>query len=1133
MASRGEQPWDIGDWLRGLGLGQYEAAFRDNEIDETVLPNLTQEDLKEIGVGPVGHRRKLLEAIVLLRVDGSAKAPPAETAPIPPRLAQDTAERRQVTVMFSDLVGSTALSARMDPEDLRELIAVYQKAVAETVQRFGGFVAKYMGDGVLVYFGYPHAHEDDAERAVRAGLELTLAVGLLRSGAPLQTRVGVATGLVVVGDLIGSGVAQEQGIVGETPNVAARLQGVAEPNTVVIAESTRRLLGNLFDLEDLGAKDLKGMGGPVRAWTVLRPALVESRFEALHGSGLTELVGREEELELLLRRWSKAKTGEGQVVLLSGEAGIGKSRLTAALLERIAAEPHTRLRYFCSPQHTDSTLYPIISQMERAAGLAHDDTAQSKLDKLDALLAQTSTSKQDTALFAEMLSLLNDGRYPKLDLEPQQRRQKTLEALIAQMEALSRQNPVLMILEDMHWTDPTSLETFGRVVDRVRNLRVLLIVTFRPEFDPPWVGRPYVTFLAINRLGEQDIGAMIDRVAGDKLLPANFRQDIIERTDGIPLFVEEMTKAVLEAESEGEARRTTAAVPSSARAVPASLHASLMARLDRLGAAREVAQIGAAIGREFSHALLAAVIPKPEPDLGSALDRLIDAGLLFRQGVPPHASYLFKHALVQDAAYGTLLREPRRAMHAHIADTLESHFPEIAETQPELLARHYTEAVLIEKAAGFWGKAGQRSLERSALVEAVAQLTRALDQIATLPATPARRREEIKLQVALITPLIHVKGYAAPETKAAADRARALIEQAKALGEAPEDPLLLFTVFAGLMAANTVAFNGDVVRGLATEVLALAEKQGTAEPLLIAHRHMGVALWFLGEIAEGRKHLEQVIALYDPAEHRLLTTQFLIDVRAHTLCYRSWAFWFLGHPEAALADAKQAVDDAREIGQAATLMSTLALASQTHLFCGNYAVASAHIDELATLADEKGAVYWNTYAMWLPGWPLALTGKAAEAVYTLTAGITAWRSTGATLLQPLQLSTLATAYAQLGQFDEAWRCVGEATTAVQTTKERWFEAEVSRIAGEIALKMLEPDVARANAYFDRALAVSRQQQAKSWELRAAMSMARLWRDQGKRDEARDLLAPVYGWFTEGFDTLDLKEAKALLDELAS
>ena len=625
---------DLGGWLRSLGLEQYEAAFRENAIDEKVLPRLTAEDLKDLGVVIVGHRRTMLDAIATLRTDAGAKAPASDALPIVETPPKDTAERRQVTVMFSDLVGSTALSARMDPEDLREVISAYQKCVAETVQRFGGFVAKYMGDGVLVYFGYPQAHEDDAERAVRAGLELLAAVGGLKTHAPLQTRVGIATGLVVVGDLIGSGASQEQAIVGETPNLAARLQGLAEPNCVVIAESTRKLVGSLFELEDLGAQNLKGIEGPARAWAALRPSSVESRFDALHADVLTELVGREEELELLLRRWSKAKGGEGQVVLLSGEPGIGKSRLTAALLERLAAEPHTRLRYFCSPQHTDSALYPIISQMERAASFTHVDNTQGKLDKLDALLAQSFTPPQDASVLADLLSLPNDGRYPKLELNPQQRRQKTLEALTAQLEALAKNRLVLMIFEDVHWIDPTSLEAVGRTVDQLRTRGVLLIVSYRPEFEPPWIGRPYVTALTLNRLGEREITAMIDRVTGNNALPESIRQDIIERTDGVPLFVEEMTKAVLEAESEGEAQRTTAAVLSPALAVPASLHASLMARLDRLGPAREVAQIGAAIGREFSHTLLAAVTHKPEAELQTVLNRLVAAGLLFPSGCP-------------------------------------------------------------------------------------------------------------------------------------------------------------------------------------------------------------------------------------------------------------------------------------------------------------------------------------------------------------------------------------------------------------------------------------------------------------------------------------------------------------------
>ena len=558
----------IADWLEKLGLGQYAQRFAENDITFAVLPDLTDQHLREIGVS-LGHRLQLLRAITEL-TSREKDTPKVAVATVTSTAPQDTAERRQVTVMFSDLVGSTALSARMDPEDLREVISAYQKCVAETVQRFGGFVAKYMGDGVLVYFGYPQAHEDDAERAVRAGLELVAAVNALETRAPLQTRIGIATGLVVVGDLVGSGEAQERGTVGDTPNLAARLQGIAEPNSVVIAESTRKLLGNLFDLQDLGGQDLKGIGGRVRAWAALRPSSAEGRFEALRASGLTELVGREEELELLLRRWSKAKSGEGQVVLLSGEAGIGKSRLTASLMERLVGEPHTRLRYFCSPQHTDSAFYPIIRQMERAAGFVHDDTPQAKLDKLDAALAQTLTPKKDAALFDDMLSLPNEGRYPTLDLTPEQRRQRTLEALISQVEKLTHQGLVLMVFEDAHWSDPTSLEVLGRIVDRVRSLPVLLLVTFRPEFDPPWLGRPYVTALTINRLAERDISAMIDRVVGNKLLPANVRQDIVERTDGIPLFVEEMTKAVLEAGSEGAAQQAAAAIPSPILAVPAS-----------------------------------------------------------------------------------------------------------------------------------------------------------------------------------------------------------------------------------------------------------------------------------------------------------------------------------------------------------------------------------------------------------------------------------------------------------------------------------------------------------------------------------------------------------------------------------
>jgi class 3 adenylate cyclase/predicted ATPase len=1119
----------IADWLEKLGMSEYAQRFAENGIDFGVLPDLTDQDLKDVGV-ILGHRRKLLRAIAELNVveKGAPKAAPPAAAPVAP---QDAAERRQVTVMFSDLVGSTALSGRMDPEDLREVISAYQKCVAETVQRFGGFVAKYMGDGVLVYFGYPQAHEDDPERAVRAGLELIQAVAGLKSSVPLRTRLGIATGVVVVGDLIGAGEAQERGIVGETPNLAARLQGVAEPNTVVLAESTRKLIGNLFELQDLGARDLKGIAEPAQAWAALRPSAVESRFEALHGAAPTSLVGREEELELLLRRWSKAKTGEGQVVLLSGEAGIGKSRLTAALLERLAGEPHTRLRYFCSPQHTDSAFYPIISQMERAAGFAHADTPKAKLDKLERVLAQTSTSAEDAALFAEMLSLPNDECRPKLDSTPEQRRQRTLSALVSQTEALARANPVLMIFEDAHWADPTSLEVLGRIVDRVHGLRVLLIVTFRSEFQAPWMGRHYVTPLTINRLGERDIGSMIDRVAGNKPLPANIRHDIIERTDGIPLFVEEMTKAVLEAESEGAAIRIAAAIPPSVLTVPASLQGSLMARLDRLGSAKEVAQIGAAIGREFSHAFLSAVARKPEAELARALDRLIATGLLFQQGIPPHASYLFKHALVQDAAYGTLLREPRRALHARIAETLENQFTEIAESQPELLARHCSEAGLIEKAAQFWAKAAERSLERSAFVEAVAQATRALTQVPALPSTLGLRRKQIELQVSLAVGQMSTKGMSAPETRASFEQARLFVERAEALGDPSDDPLLLYRVLNGLWNARYVGFDGDAMRQQAAHCLALAEKQHAVLPRVMGHRLTGTSLMWTGNIREGRAHLDRAIGLCDHADDAL-ATHIGKDYWVAALADRSACLWILGYPEAATRDGKRALKDARAFGRAAPLMYVLNMTSIISVLCGDRAKASAQLDECIALATKQGAMAWRTFGAPLQGNVLALTGKPADAVQMISTGVSAMRSMGARVWIPFDLTHLAWAYAELNQLPDAWRCIDEALTEMKTTKEKWFEAEINRFGGEIALKLPKPEAAKAEVFFERALTVARDQDAKSWELRAAMSMARLWRDQGKRNEARDLLAPVYGWFTEGFDTRDLKEAKALLDELA-
>ncbi|MBR0801563.1 AAA family ATPase [Bradyrhizobium jicamae] len=1124
---------DVESWLRRLGLDQYEAAFRENEIDETILSKLTAEDLKDLGVSIVGHRRKLLEAIAALGADGARKPSSVDEASTPSRSrlgTEDRAERRQVTVMFSDLVGSTALSGRMDPEDLREVISAYQRCVAETVRRFGGFVAKYMGDGVLIYFGYPQAHEDDAERAVRAGLELVAAVSRLNSHAPLQTRVGAATGLVVVGDLIGSGASQEQTIVGETPNLAARLQGVAEPDSVVIADSTRRLIGNLFELADLGTQDLKGIVEPVRAWAAVRPSSVESRFEALHASGMTALVGRKQETDLLLRCWSNAKAGKGQLVLLSGEAGIGKSRLTAALLDRLTSEPHTRLRYFCSPQRTDSALYPIIGQLERAAGLQREDTLPAKLDKLDALLALTSTSREDVPLLAEMLSLPNDGRYPTLDLTPEQRRERTLEALTSQLTRLASQRPVLMIFEDAHWIDPTSLETLTRQIREIKAVPALLIVTSRPEFAAPWVRQSQVTSIVLNRLGERDAATIVASLAGEKELPADVLAEIVDRTDGVPLFVEEMTKAVLEAQSEGDARKTAAAVPSTA-AVPASLHASLMARLDRLGPAKEIAQIGAVIGREFSYALLAAVVSEPEAELLSTLERLTAAGLLLQQGEPPGATYLFKHALIQDAAYGTLLRGPRRTLHARIAETFENQFADIAETQPELVARHCTEAGLIEKAAGLWGTAGRRSVERSALLEAAEQLTRAIAQIKTLPATPALRREAIKLQVAFATVLFHVRGYTAPETIAAFERADAMIEEAEALGERSEDVLLRFSVLYGQWTGNFTSGNLERAAAIAKHFLAVAERQQLSAALVMAHRVMGGSYLFFGELQTAKSHLDRAIALYRPTEHRALATRFGQDIGVAALAYRAYALCRLGYPERALADTEHAFHSAQDLGQTGTLAYALLEESWVNFLCGRFVVAEARAQELSALSQKHRLSYWGTWGRLFLGWVFAVTGRGDEAVELISSSLSGFASARTTLFSQSSLIWLARAHASCGRFADAEDTISRAVSSIEETNERLDEAEILRTAGEIARMGPLPDAVKAEAYFNRALAVACQQQARSWELRAAMSMARLWRDQAKPQRALELLAPVYGWFTEGFELPDLMEAKALLNEL--
>jgi class 3 adenylate cyclase/predicted ATPase len=1093
---------EIGVWLSSLGLERYEPAFRDNAIDAEVLPELTEADLEKLGV-LLGHRKRMLRAIAEL---GTA---PVRATPAPERAA-DPAERRQLTVMFCDLVGSTELSSRLDPEDLREVIGAYHRAVAEIVTGFDGFVAKYMGDGVLIYFGYPRAHEDDAERAVRAGLGVIDAVGRLDvKSVKLQARVGIATGLVVVGDLIGEGSAQEQSVVGETPNLAARLQGLAAPDTVVIAAGTRRLVGDLFEYRDLGAVAVKGIAAPTVAWQVLRPSGVASRFEALRGPALTRLVGRNEEIDLLLRRWARARVGDGQVVLISGEPGIGKSRITAALEERLHAEPHLRLRYFCSPYHQDSALYPFIDQLGRASGFARDDMPASRLEKLEALLARATPPDEDVAFLADVLSLPASERHPLPNLSPQRKKERTSEALIRQLDGLARRQPVVMVFEDAHWIDPTSRELLDLIVERVRSLPVLMIVTFRPEFQPPWIGQPQVSMVTLNRLDRCDRTALVEQIAGGQALSDEVVAQIAERTDGVPLFVEELTKSVLE----------SGVTP---LGIPTTLHDSLMARLDRLASVRHVAQTGAAIGREFSYELLHAVSRLPADELQASLARLVSSELVFQRGIPPDATYTFKHALVQDAAHGSLLRSTRQQLHAQIAEALEAHSPELMDSQPELLAQHYAEAGLVDKSVACWGKAGHRSAARSAMAEAVAQLHKGLDQLALLPDTPERQRRELEFWSSLGAVLQAVKGQAALETGHAYARARELWEQ---LGSPSE----FLHIPYGQSRYHMQRGEHDRAQRLDEDLLRLSRQRNDSSGLVLGHNSSGRNLMFAGRFALSRSHLEEVLALYDPISHRALAHQTGIHPYVNSKGFLGFVLFCLGFPDQALARSSAAIAEARSLAHPPSLALSLAHGCRLLSFIGDDAVLGEQVDQLVAVAIEQGFPQWRAQGTIYRGWVEVKNGDVAEGISLLRSGSATYRAIGAETFMPYFIALLARASEIAGQVEEAVTLLDDALQIVERTGERWFAAELHRHKGQLLLRQGHSEA--AEELYRKALSIAEEQGAKLWELRAAMSLARLRRDQGSRAEARNLLAPVYGWFTEGFETPDLKQAKALLDEL--
>jgi class 3 adenylate cyclase/predicted ATPase len=1113
----------IAEWLEELGMSEYAQRFAENKIDVSVLRYLTDQDLKDMGV-PLGHRRKMLAAVAKFE-DGSAAGASTRATEAPPPLPVPTAkprleaagERRHVAVMFCDLADSTGIAARLDAEEWRDLVGAYLDAASTAVTEMGGEVAKNLGDGLMALFGYPVAQENDAERAVRAALAIQRSLVELNrrnedAGKPkLAARIAIDLGPVVVD--------ASSEIFGDVPNVAARAQALAEPGSVVVTARVQRQIAGLFVAEERGSHELKGVPEPVTLFRIVRASGGGRRSGQRH---LTPLVGREEEIAMLMRRWERARQGDGQLVLIVGEPGLGKSRLIEEFQLRLRDTPHTWVEWSCSQLLQNTPLHPVTEWGRRRFG-GTDVAAELRLADLESTLAQIQLDPaENVPLLAPVLDIPLPPKH-RLDLGPEELRRRQMAALTNWVMAGARAQPIVLAIEDAHWADPSTLDLLRGIAERGALAPLFVLMTARPEFRPPWGMRSHHGMIALAPLDGQQVRQMVGGLAARHALPKEVIDSVTERAGGVPLFVEEVTRFLLERGEQGGIQN-----------IPPTLQQSLTARLDRLGSAREVAQIGAVIGRGFSYTLIRAVAGMQDAPLQTALERLAEADILLVQGLPSSSDYRFKHALIQDAAYENLLKSGRQILHRRVAEILRDNFADTAAAEPEALAHHFAQASMPDAAVEWWGKAGHRSVARFAVLEAVEHFRQALDQIGRLSGTPALRREEIALQVALMTTLMQVKGYAASETRAAAERAHLLIERAKALGEPPEDELLEFSVLGGFWAVNLNAFNGDAMCELADQYLVLAERHGGTAPRINGHRLMGQSLVCTGSFSKGRAHLDQAMALYDASQPRAATDRYAADPLVLSLLMRSYALWFLGNPDGARSDAEKALKTAREIGNFATLILALNHLEPVYLLCGDYERSTALSGEQFRLADENGAWYLKMFGLLGRGHVPALTGDGARAIELLTSGIDGVRSAGgATISLPTNLSWLAVAHARIGHFDEACRCIDEALTLMERTKERWFEAEVNRIAGEIALMSPKPDATKAETYFEGALAVARQQQAKSWELRAAMSMARLWRDQGKQDEARDLLAPVYGWFTEGFDTLDLKEAKALLEQLAS
>jgi class 3 adenylate cyclase/tetratricopeptide (TPR) repeat protein len=1116
---------DLAEWLGRHGLGQYAQIFAENNIEYSVLPDLKEDDLQKLGIS-LGHRKKLLKAIEALTATqqpiGSTTSV-SNAAALPSSLLQHReAEFRQITVMFCDLVGSTQLSETLDPEDLQKLIDAYRAECSTAIGRYGGEVARYFGDGVMAFFGWPRAHEDDAHRAVHAALETVSRVSKISGPVTLACRVGICSGPVIVGEIANSTTSWSMDAVGETPNIAARLQTLAAANTILISEPTRRLVSATFDLQDLGLRELRGVTEPVHVYLVHAAKNAASRFEAAHAESLTPLAGRSSELNLLLDRWEKVKEGDGQVMLLSGIPGVGKSRLLHELKSHIQEETHLFLLHQSSPYHSQSAFFPVIEQIEQAAHLTARDADADKIAKLEAYLPRTTdTSIKSLTLIANLLSISTENNRELLELTPQQIKNRTISALVDTLLAFSLQHPTLCIFEDAHWLDPSTLELIELIISRIDHARVLLVVSCRPEFRPTWIAHPNVTMHSLSRLSRTEGKSMIRDLLKGESIPQHLVDQIIQKTDGVPLFIEELTNGILSAPSRTRGTFEHAAQSASLR-VPETLSDALMERLDRVAPSRRLVQIAAVIGREFSYDLLSAASQIDEDDMQSALSLLEQADIIYRVGISPFVRFAFKHALLRDAIYDSLLRSKRQQIHADVATILERDYPELIENQPEVLAHHYQEAGNHQLAIRCWVESGQRALAHSANVEAIASFRSALQLLNALPETPDRNKQEIDIQLALGIPLIAVQGYASAETRDAFSRARTLCLR---LGNVPE----YFQALYGLWGHSWMSGKNDDALLMADEFASRARALSETVPLMVAHRVMGSTLLTIGDFQSSARHFEDAIKLSMNKGKQPLYNLYMVEPQAASLLLLSWDLWFLGHPDQSLSRVSEALVLAQDLGHPYTVAFAHYMASVVHLLRGDAARAFQTAEKSLEMSQEQRFSLYAILSRISRGRAIGGLGRLGEARTEIALGIDQARRNGVGFMLPMMDSWLADMHAEAGENEYALSIVER--VLVNMDNSRSWESELHRQRAHILVRLDPSNVGEAESCLKKSIEVARGQNAKSLELRAVTSLAELWRTQGRSNEARALLEPVCSWFDEGADTADVRQARDTLGAL--